>query len=174
MKKYTSKEVINELLYSNLSIYYAWKNIKNAYENDKFEMSTPTWNKKIYLLDGSCSVSDIQNYLKYIIKKHEKVSDNPLIRIYANKIQNRIIFEIKDKYYPEPLTSERMKLLGSNESKITKTKNGENVPHLEIVEVQLVHCNIVNNYHQQNSRVLYKLIPDKSFGQLLNVSTANF
>ena len=53
-----------------------------------------------------------------------------------------------------------MKLLGSTESKITKDKNGENVPHLEITEVVLVHCNIVNNYYQQDSRVLYTFVPN--------------
>ena len=60
-----------------------------------------------------------------------------------------------------------MKLLESTKSKITKDKNGENVPHLEITEVALVHCNTVNNYYQQDSRYLYTLNPDKSFAQLL-------
>ena len=67
-----------------------------------------------------------------------------------------------------------MKLLGSNKSKITKNKNGENVPNLEITEVALVHCNIVNNDHQQDSRVFYIFIPNKSFGQLLDVSAKKF
>ena len=62
-----------------------------------------------------------------------------------------------------------MKLFGSNKSKITKDKNGENVPHLEITEVVLTHCNIVNNNYQQDSRVLYTFVPNKSFGQLLDV-----
>ena len=57
-----------------------------------------------------------------------------------------------------------MKLLGSTKSKINKDKNGENVPHLGIIEVILVHCNIVNNYYQQDSRVLYTFVPNKSFG----------
>ena len=59
---------------------------------------------------------------------------------------------------------ETMKLLGSAESKITKDKNGENVPHLEIVELVLVHCSLVNNDYQQDSRVLYSFVPNKSFG----------
>ena len=63
-----------------------------------------------------------------------------------------------------------MKLLGNTKSKITKGKNGKNVPHLEITEVVLIHCNIVNNDYQQDSRVLYTLVPNKSFGQLLDVS----
>ena len=66
-----------------------------------------------------------------------------------------------------------MKLLGSTENKITKDKNGENVPHLEITEVVLVHCNIVNNDYQQDSRVLYTFVPNKPFGSLLEISSKN-
>ena len=67
-----------------------------------------------------------------------------------------------------------MKLLGSTKSKITKDENGDNVPHLEITEVVLIHCNIVNNDYQQDSRVLYTFVPNKSFGQLLDISPKNF
>ena len=66
-----------------------------------------------------------------------------------------------------------MKLLGSTENKITKNKNGENVPHLEITEVVLVHCNIVNNDYQQDSRVLYTFVPNKPFSSLLEISPTN-
>ena len=66
-----------------------------------------------------------------------------------------------------------MKLLGSTKNKITKDKNGENVPHLEITEVVLVHCNIVNNDYQQDSRVLYMFVPNKPFGSLLEISPTN-
>ena len=66
-----------------------------------------------------------------------------------------------------------MKILGSTENKKTKDKNGENVPHLEITEVVLVHCNIVNNDYQQDSRVLYTFVPNKPFGSLLEVSPIN-
>ena len=66
-----------------------------------------------------------------------------------------------------------MKLLGSTENKITKDKNGENVPHLEITEIVLVQCNIVNNDYQQDSRVLYTLVPNKRFGRLLEISPTN-
>ena len=62
-----------------------------------------------------------------------------------------------------------MKLLGSNENKITKDKYGENVPHLEITEVVLVHCNILNNYYQQDSRVLYTFVPNMLLGSLLKI-----
>ena len=77
-------------------------------------------------------------------------------------------------YYLKLLTYETMKLLGTAKSKITKDGNGENVPHLEISEVVLVHFNNFNNNHQQNSRVLYTFVPNKSFGQLLDMSPTNF
>ena len=67
-----------------------------------------------------------------------------------------------------------MKLFGSTKSKITKDKNGKNVPNLEIIEVVLVHCNVVNNDYQHDSKVLYTFIPNKSFGQLLDISRNNF
>ena len=63
-----------------------------------------------------------------------------------------------------------MKLLGSTKNTINKDKNGENVPHLEITEVVLVHCDIVNNDYQQDSRVLYTFVPNKPFGSLLEIS----
>ena len=66
-----------------------------------------------------------------------------------------------------------MKLLGSTKNKITKDKNGENVLHLEITEVVLVHCNIVNNDYQHNSRVLYTFVPIILFGSLLEISPTN-
>ena len=67
-----------------------------------------------------------------------------------------------------------MRLLGSTKSKITKDENGENVPHLETIKVILVHGNIVNNDYQQDSRVLYTFVPNKSFGQLLDISSKDF
>ena len=90
--------------------------------------------------------------------------------MYINRIENRITFKIKNGYYLELLTPDTMKLLISTESKITKDKNGENVPHLEIVELVLVHCNPVNNYYQQDSRILYTFVPNKTFGSLLEIS----
>ena len=67
-----------------------------------------------------------------------------------------------------------MKLLESTKTNITKDENGENVPYLEIIEVILIHCNVVNNSNQQNSRVLYTFVTIKSFGQLLDISPKNF
>ena len=77
----------------NFSIYYIWKNIKKSYKINNFKMSAPTWNEEFYLPDGSYSVSDIQDYFEYIIRKHEAVTDNPSIMIYINKIENRTILK---------------------------------------------------------------------------------
>ena len=108
------------------------------------------------------------------MKKHGENVDNPSIIIYINKIENRITFKIKSGYYLELLTPETMKLLGSTVvSKINKDKNGENVPNLEVVEVVLVHCNLVNNDYQQESRILYTFVPNKTFGSLLEISPRN-
>ena len=121
-----------------------------SYKNNKFKISALTWNEEFELTNGPYSVSDIQDYFKYILKKHEKVTDNPSIMIYLNKIENRITFKIKTGYYLKLLTPETMKLLGSTKRKITKDKNGENVPHVEITEVVLIHCNIVNSNYEQD------------------------
>ena len=83
-------------------------------------------------------------------------------------------FKIKTGHHLKFLTPETMDLLGSTKSKITKNKNGGNVPHLEITEVVLKHCNVVNNSYEQKSRVLYTFVPNQSFGQLLNISPENF
>ena len=159
---------------SNLSIYYTWKNIKSSYNNNKFKMSAPTWSEDFELPDGSYSISDIQDYFEYFLKKHSESVDNPSIRIYVNRTENRITFKIKSGYYLEILTLETMKLLGSAESKITKNKNGENVPHLEDVELVLVHCNLVNNDYQQDSRILHTFVPNRTFGSLLEISPTNY
>ena len=111
--------------------------------------------------------------MKYILKKHTENVDNPSIRIYVDKIENRITFKIKNGYYLELLTPETMKLLGSTKSKIAKDKNDEYVPHLEIVELVLVHCPLVNNDYQQDSRILYTFVPNKPFGSLLEISPTN-
>ena len=103
---------------SNLSIYYTWKNIKSSYNNNKFKISAPTWNDEFELPDGLYSVSDFQDYFEYILKKHEENFNKLSIRIYVNKIENRITFKIKDGYSLELLTKETMKLLGITESKI--------------------------------------------------------
>ena len=78
--------------------------------------------------DGSYSVSDIQDYFEYILEKHGEDIDEPSLQIYVNKIENRITFKIKNRYSLELLTPETIKLLRSTENKITKDKNGENMP----------------------------------------------
>ena len=83
------------------------------------------------LPDGSYSISDIQDYFGFIIKKHETLTENPLIQIYLNKIKNRIVFKIKTGYKLELLTLETMKLLGSTKKDVVSDKNSENVPKLE-------------------------------------------
>ena len=93
--------------------------------------------------------------------------------MHINRIENRITFKIKTGYHLELLTPEAMKLLGSTESKITKDKSGENVPHLEVAELVSAHCNLVNNDYQQDSRILYTFVPNKTFGSLLEISPTN-
>ena len=108
---------------ANLSIYYTWKNIKSAYNNNKFKISAPTWNDEFDLADGSCSVSDIQDYFKFIIKKYETLTENPPVQIYTNKTKNRIVFKIKRRYKLEFLSSETMKLLGSTRKNVDEDKD---------------------------------------------------
>ena len=108
---------------SNLSICYTWKNIKSSWNNNKFKISAPTWIDKFELPDGSYSVSDIQDYFEYVLKEHGENINNPPVRIYVNKIENRVAFKIKTACNLELLTPERMKFLGSTENKITKAKN---------------------------------------------------
>ena len=167
------KKVEKIIALSNLSIYYTWKNIKSSDNNNKFKISAPTWNDKFELPDGLYSLSNIQDYFEYILKKHGENIDKPSVQIYVSKIEDRITFQITHGYSLELLTPETMKLLESTENKITKDKNGENVPHLEITELILVYCNIVNNEYQQDSIVLNMFVPDKPFGSLLVISLTN-
>ena len=141
---------------------------KKSYKNNKLKISVPTWNEEFELPDGSYSASDIQDYFKYTLKKHKTVTDNPSVMINVNRIENRITFKRKTGYYLELSTTV------NTENKIIKHKNGENVPHLEITEVLLIHCNIVNNDYQHDSRVFYTFVLNKSFGQLLDVLPKNF
>ena len=141
----------------SLSFYYTWKNIKSTYSSNKIKISAPTWNDKFNLPDGSYSISDIQDYFEFIIKKHETLTENPPVQIYPNKIKNRIVFKIKTGYKVELLSPETMKLLGSTNKDVDKDKDGEDVPKIESVEVVLVHCNLVNDSYQQASKVFFTL-----------------
>ena len=125
---------------------------------------------KFELPNGSYSVSDIQDYFEYNLEKHGEDIDEASVQILVNKIENKITFKVKKGYSLELLTPETMKLLESTKNKIIKDKNGENVPHLEITDVVLIHCDIVNNDYQQDSRVLYTFVPNKPSGSLLKIS----
>ena len=107
---------------SNLSIYYTWKNMKSSYKNNKFKISAPTWSDEFELPGRSYSISDIQDYFEYILKRHSESVDDPPIEIFVSKNENRITFKIKNGYYLELLTPETMKLLGSTESKLLEKK----------------------------------------------------
>ena len=105
---------------SNLSIYYTWNNIKSSFNNNKFKISAPTWNEEFTLPDGSYSISDIQDCFGYILKKHgQKINNNDKdndknkrsVKIYINKVENKIRFKIKNGYSLELLTKGTMKLL---------------------------------------------------------------
>ena len=155
---------------NHLSIYYTWKNILPTYNNNKFKISVPTWNNEFKLLDASHSISDIQDYFEFIIKKHETLPENLPAQIYSNKIKNRIVFQIKTGYKLELLSPETMKLSGSAKKDVDKDKYGEDVPTLESVEVLLVHCNLVNNSYQKASKALFTFVANKQFGQLITIS----
>ena len=152
-----------------LSIYYTWKNVKSIYNDNKFKISSPTWNETFDLPDGSYNILEIQDYIEYIIKKHETIGENAPILIYANTITKRIVLKIKTGYKLKLLSKETMKLLGSTKDTIDADKNSENVLRLENVEVVLVHCNLVNNSYQQASRVLFTFLPNKQYGQLISI-----
>ena len=118
-----------------MSIYYNWQNIKDEYKNNKFKITTPTWNETFDLPDGSYTIVDIQDYFGGIVKKHEtditSTEESPIL-IYLNVIKNRTVFKIKTGYKSELLSNETMKLLG--DGPITdQNKNGKNAPELEKV-----------------------------------------
>ena len=96
--------------------------------------------------------------------------ENLLIQICPNKLKNKIVFKIKTGYKLEKLTPETMRLLGTAKMDVNKDKDGENLPKLESVEAVLVHCNLVKNDYQHTSKALFTFVPNKQFGQLINIS----
>ena len=102
------------------------------------------------------------------------MKDNPSISIYVNKIWNSITFKFKRAYYLDLLTPEAIKLLETTKSKITEDKNGESEPTLEITEVVLLHCKIVNSDYQKDLRNVCTFVPNKSFGQLSGITLEGF
>ena len=91
-------------------------------QHNKFKISAPTWNDEFGLPDGSYSIEDIQDYFKFIIKKHKTLPENPPIQIYPNKIKNRIVFKIRTGYKLELLSPETTKLLGVQKKMLIKAK----------------------------------------------------
>ena len=116
--KFNLKNSNKDIGLVNISIYYTWKNIKSAYNNNEFKNSAPTWNDEFKLSDRSYSISDIQDYFEYIINKHEAIADNPPVQIYVNKTENRIVFKIRTDYKLELLSPETMKLLRSSQKDV--------------------------------------------------------
>ena len=145
--KFNHKNSNGNIALGNSNVYYTWKNIKSAYNNNKFIVSAPAWNDTFDLPDGYNSVEDIQDYMKN--KKHETLTKNAPVEIYLNKIKTRVDFKIKTGFKLELLSPKTMKLLGSTKKDVDQDKTGLDVPKLECVEVFLVHCNLVNNNYQQ-------------------------
>ena len=136
-------------------------------------MSEPTWSEDVTIPDGSYEISKIQNYfLDIVIKKHVsnvESNEQSLILIYANRILNRVYFRIKTGYKLELLTNETMRLMGDGPI-IDTTKNGENVPKLEIVRNVLALCNLVQNVFLQDSKLLFSFDPKSRFGSLFSIT----
>ena len=105
--------------------------------------------------EGSYFVSDIQDYIEFAIKQHKTLTTIPPIQVYINIINNRLLFKIKDGYKIELQAPKKMKLFGSTNKIVDKKKNGEKVLSLEVVDVVLVQCNLVDNQYQGKSEVLY-------------------
>ena len=120
--KLNLKDSSKNMALANLSIYYTWKNMKSAYNNNKSKISTPTWNDEFDLLDWSYSIVVIPYYFEFIIKKQGTLAGNPPVQIYPNKIKNRIVFKVKKGYKLELLSSELMKLLGNTKKMLIKKK----------------------------------------------------
>ena len=127
----------NMVLANSRSICYTWKSIKSSHKNNKFKISAPTWNDKFDFPVGSYSISDIQDYFEYIIKKHKIIANNPSVQIYVDKIKNRIVFKINTRHQLELLSPETMKLLGNIIKYADLDKDEKDVSKLESVEVVL-------------------------------------
>ena len=110
--------------------------------------------------------------LDLLKKKHETITDeNSPIKIYVNKITNRVVFKIKTGYKLQLLSQETMELLGSTKKEITKNEDAKLVPRLEIADVNLMHCNLVSNNYQPVSKALITFVPDKQFRQLITIES---
>ena len=115
------------------------------------------------MTDGSYSVSDVQDYIEFIIKKHETLTKIPPIHVNINRTNNRLVFKIKNGFKLELQMPETTRLFDSTIKFIDKTKNVEEVPSLKVVEIVLIQCNLVDNQYQQKSELLYTFKPNKSY-----------
>ena len=129
-------------LFKTYLFIYTWKNIRKQNKNKKLKLIALTWNDEFELSYGSYSVSGIQEYTEFVTKMYETLTAIPPIHVYINRINNILVFKIKDGYKLELHTLETMKLFGS-----TKKLIGEKVPSLEVVEVVLVQFNLVDNQY---------------------------
>ena len=136
-----------------ISSYLFITRIRQQRKSNKLEIIALLWNDEFELPDGSYSVSDMQEYIDYNIQKYKTLPINPSFCLYINRIYNRLVFKIKDGYKLKLQTSEIMKLFGSTNKLIDKTKDGENVLSHKVIEVVLVQWNLVENQYQQNVRI---------------------
>ena len=124
------------------------ENIRKQDKNNKLYIIAPTWNDEFELPDGSYSVWDIQEYIKYIIKKHGILITISPIHVYINRVNSRLVFKTKDGYKLELQTPETIKLFTSTQKLIEKSENEENVPSPEVAEAVLFQYNLVDNQYQ--------------------------
>ena len=118
-------------------------------------------------------MADIQYYVEYITKKHEALAKIPPVHVYINRINNRLLFRKIDRNKLEFETLKLRNLLGSTKKVIDETKNGENTPSVEVVEVGSVQCNLVDSQYQQMSKIFYTFKPNKFCVDLLKVEESN-
>ena len=148
------------MVLANQSICYTQKNIKSEYKNNKFKISAPTWNDTFYLPDGSYSISDIQDYFEFIIKKHETLNEDLPIEIYPNKTKYRIVFKIKTGYKLELLIPETMILFGSTKKMLMQTKMKklyQNQNLLKLFQCIVIQSKMITNTHQKFYLVLFQI-----------------
>ena len=132
----------------NLSIYYTCKNIRKQYKNIKLKIIAPSWNDEFDYQMFLILCQIFKTLLNTSLKKHENLMTIPHIHVFINRINNRLVLKIQNEYKLELQTPETMKLFGSTKNLIDKTKNGEKVPTIEVAEVVLVRCNLVDNQYQ--------------------------
>ena len=138
---------------ANLSIYYTWKNVNYLYNNKKFKIFPPTWNDELDLPDGSYSISDIQDYFEFIIKKHETLAENPPIEIYPYKIKNRIVFKVKtdtnkNYYLQKRLNYQRVEIKALIKKKMEKMH--QKLESFEVFQNIVIQSITIISKHQKH------------------------